>query len=60
MDENQDVSTKKRWRDSKWFWTIAAMGVIQPSGSRYIINWKNMIASAVLIHVLLYFLIKNA
>ena len=60
MDEKQDVPAKKRWRDSKWFWYIAAMGVIQPSGSRYIINWKNMIASAVLIHVLLYLLIKNA
>lgn len=37
------IPIKKRWTDSKWFWNIIAMGVVQPKEGRIRINWRNML-----------------
>lgn len=57
--ERNEVPRKKRWRDTKLFWNIVAMGVIQPKDGKYAVNWFNMIGVTILVHVLLYFLLAN-
>ncbi|WP_419887476.1 hypothetical protein ACN6MT_18710 [Neobacillus niacini] len=58
--DGKESPNKKRWRNSKIFWNIVAMGVIQPKGKRFVINWFNMIGVSILIHLFFYFfLIKN-
>ena len=57
--EGKDVPRKKRWRDTKLFWNIVAMGVIQPKNKKFSINWINMITVTVLLHVLLYLLLTK-
>lgn len=52
--QSEKLRQKRRWRDSKWFWNIVAMGVIQPNAQRYKINWLNLVFVTVFIHVLLY------
>lgn len=47
---------KKRWRDSKIFWNIVAMGVVQPKGHKLKVNWLNMIGVFLLIHLFFYIL----
>ena len=53
--DGKERSSKKRWRDSKIFWNIVAMGVIQPKENKYVINWFNMIGVGILLHFFLYF-----
>lgn len=53
--DGKEKSSKKRWRDSKIFWYIFAMGVIQPKENKYVINWFNMIGVGILLHFFLYF-----
>lgn len=61
--ENQKLEGKavprNRWRDTKLFWNIVAMGVIQPKNKKFSINWINMITVTVLLHVLLYILLTK-
>ncbi|MEZ0482200.1 hypothetical protein [Planococcus sp. SSTMD024] len=54
--EGKDIHSKKRWRDTKLFWNIVAMGVVQPKNNKYAINWFNMIGITILLHVLFYIL----
>lgn len=54
--EEKEISSKQRWRDTKIFWNIVAMGVIQPKNNKYSINWFNMIGVTILLHVLFYIL----
>lgn len=52
----KEISSKKRWRDTKIFWNIVAMGVVQPKNNKYSINWFNMIGVTILLHFLFYIL----
>ena len=54
--EGKEIPSKKRWRDTKIFWNIVAMGVVQPKNNKYSINWFNMIGVTILLHVLFYIL----
>lgn len=54
--KGEEIPSKKRWRDTKLFWNIVAMGVIQPKNSQYSINWLNLISVTILLHVLFYLL----
>lgn len=47
---------KKRWRDSRMFWNIVAMGVVQPKDNKLKVNWINMIGVFLLIHLFFYIL----
>lgn len=58
--DGKERSGKKRWRDSKIFWNIVAMGVIQPKGNKYVINWFNMIGIGFLLHLFLYFFLNES
>ncbi|MEC1525520.1 hypothetical protein P9D43_26325 [Neobacillus niacini] len=58
--DGKEMLNKKRWRNSKIFWNIVAMGVIQPKGKKFVINWFNMIGVSILLHLFFYFfLIKK-
>lgn len=57
--QSGELRHKRRWRESKWFWNIVAMGVIQPNDQRYKINWLNLIFVTLLIHTLLYMLFRD-
>ncbi|NLP50071.1 hypothetical protein [Bacillus sp. RO1] len=46
------IPMKKRWTDSKWFWNIIAIGVVQPKNGRIVVNWRNLIAAGILLTVL--------
>lgn len=52
--EGKETPSKKRWRDTKIFWNIVAMGVVQPKNNKYSINWFNMIGVTILLHFLFY------
>ena len=54
--ERHEILGKKRWRDTKIFWNIVAMGVVQPKNNKYSINWFNLIGVTILLHVLFYIL----
>jgi hypothetical protein len=58
--DGKEKSSKKRWRDSKIFWNIVAMGVIQPKENKYVINWFNMIGAGILLHFFLYFFLNDS
>ena len=49
----KENSDKKRWRDTKIFWKIVTMGMIQLKNNKYSINWLNVIVITILLHVLL-------
>jgi hypothetical protein len=57
--EGKERPNKERWRDSKIFWNIVAMGVIQPKGNKYVINWVNMIGIGILLHLFFYFFLME-
>jgi hypothetical protein len=46
------IPVKKRWSDSKWFWNLLALGVVQPKNGRIVVNWRNLIAAGILLTVL--------
>ena len=46
------IPVKKRWTDSKWFWHIIALGIVQPKNGRIVVNWRNLLAAFVLLTVL--------
>ncbi|NMH71672.1 hypothetical protein HF078_01150 [Bacillus sp. RO2] len=46
------IPVKKRWSDSKWFWNLIALGVVQPKNGRIVVNWRNLIATGILLTVL--------
>lgn len=54
--EGREITSKRRWRDTKIFWNIVAMGVVQPTNNKYSINRINMISVSILLHVLFYIL----
>ncbi|MFP7300199.1 hypothetical protein [Neobacillus niacini] len=58
-NSEKERTGKKRWRDSKIFWNIVAMGVIQPKENKYVINWVNMIGAGILVHLFLYFFLQE-
>ncbi|WP_449619814.1 hypothetical protein [Robertmurraya sp. Marseille-Q9965] len=55
----KEILSKKRWRDTKIFWNIVAMGVVQPKNKKYSINWFNMIGVTILLHILFYILFSK-
>jgi hypothetical protein len=36
--EGREITSKRRWRDTKIFWNIVALGVVQPKDNKYSIN----------------------
>lgn len=46
------VQTRNRLTDSKWFWNIVAMGIVQPKNNRIVINWKNLIIFVIVMYLL--------
>ncbi|KGX91178.1 hypothetical protein N781_05310 [Pontibacillus halophilus JSM 076056 = DSM 19796] len=54
--EGKELPDKRRWRDTKLFWNIVAMGVVQPKNNKYCINWLNLIGVTILLHILFYIL----
>lgn len=59
-NDDKERTGKKNWRDSKIFWNIVAMGVIQPKENKYVINWVNMIGVGIVVHCFCIFsLMKN-
>lgn len=54
--EGKEIPSKKRWRDTKIFWNIVTMGVVQLKNNKYSINWFNLIGVTILLHVLFYIL----
>lgn len=50
----KELPSKKRWRDTKIFWNIVALGMIQPKNNQYSINWFNLIGVTIFLHLLFY------
>ncbi|MCM3619925.1 hypothetical protein M3936_20335 [Sutcliffiella horikoshii] len=50
--ESGIIPVKKRWSDSKWFWNIVALGIVQPKSGRIVVNWRNLVAAFVLLTIL--------
>ncbi|WP_071394294.1 hypothetical protein [Bacillus tuaregi] len=62
QNRTQQASTsskERKWLYSKLFWNIVALGVIQPKENKLVINWINMIAVTIFIHLLLYYILKD-
>ncbi|MCA1320446.1 hypothetical protein LC085_11045 [Bacillus tianshenii] len=53
------IPIKKRWTDSKWFWNIIAMGVVQPKDGRIRIIWRNMLLALALLTGVKYLVIDR-
>jgi len=45
-------STKKRLTDQKWFWNVAALGIVQPRDNRIVVNWRNLIIVVIAMYLL--------
>ena len=54
--EQVGPADQKRWRDTKLFWNIVAMGMIRPTSRKYEVNWINVIGVGILLHLLFYLL----
>ncbi|MDZ5473722.1 hypothetical protein SM124_18550 [Bacillus sp. 31A1R] len=52
--EKAEGIQSKRITDSKWFWNLVALGIVQPKNNRIVINWRNLFLNI----VLLYFIKK--
>lgn len=58
LKESKDIK-KRKWLYSKLFWNIVALGVIQPKETKFVINWYNVVAVSILIHLFFYYLLMK-
>ncbi|KMJ57427.1 hypothetical protein AB685_15490 [Bacillus sp. LL01] len=53
------IQEKRRWTDSKWFWNIVAIGIVQPKSGRIVVNCRNLVAAFVLLTVLKFAILDH-
>ena len=58
-NKQPDPNRKSRWTDSKWFWNLIAMGIVQPINGRLKIKWRNLILVIGMLILLKLFLAKK-
>jgi hypothetical protein len=57
--DGKGSSSRFKWTEKKWFWSIIAFGITQPNNGRLSINWKNLIIFMVLMSIFKYCLSKR-
>jgi uncharacterized membrane protein len=50
-NQNEESTDKKRWAESKWFWYIIGLGIVQPKNNRLSVNWINLAVVIILMYI---------